>query len=156
MSHVGDDDLYEIVNRMRRPHGAMAGDVLFSLIGEPLGAGIHRLVFAHRTDPTLVVKVQYGMGFENVYEARHWDENQYWAPGKQWLCPVTYISPNGLILLMRRATPLRDGEMPDKVPRFLTDLKASNFGWFEGRVVCTDYSSIITTTDARMKKVQHG
>lgn len=120
--------------------------------GELLGEGIHRKVFAHQQDPTLVIKVESGAGcFSNIGE---WDAWMAWGDARegQWLAPCVALSPRGSVLLQRRVQPLRPDELPERLPGFLTDTKVSNFGLYKGRVVCCDYGTLITTLNNRMKK----
>ena len=42
-------------------------------------------------------------------------------------------------MLQKKTEPLRAEEIPGRVPKFLADLKPSNFGWLNDRVVCHDY-----------------
>lgn len=122
------------------------------LAGRELGRGIHRTVYACRIDPTLVVKVEEAVGsFANVQERGNWEYFKD-APEARWLAPVIDISPCGGMLLQRKVEPVRSEEMPDKVPAFLTDLKLSNFGRLDGRIVACDYSSIIVSASRRLKK----
>jgi len=128
------------------------------LCGELLGEGISRKVFACKLDPSLVVKVEMPgesdeyRNFANAYEYRNWHENSDYRPVADWLAPCVSLSPCGLILLQKRVEPLRDSELPEKVPDFLTDLKKANFGLYEGRVVCCDYSTLITRVSKSLKK----
>lgn len=128
-------------------------DAFNTFAGELLGEGIHRKVFAHRQDPTLVIKVEQGAGcFSNIGE---WDAWMCWgdAPQGRWLAPCVALSPRGSVLLQRRVQPLRPEELPAQLPSFLTDTKAANFGMYQGRVVCCDYGSLITSLNSRMRKV---
>lgn len=130
-----------------------------ALCGDLLGEGIHRKVFECKIDPTLVVKVETDevhRSFANVMEHKNWSENELYKPVARWLAPVVSISPCGFVMLQKRVTPLREGEYPEKLPSFLTDIKPANFGLFEGRVVACDYSFLITTISERLKKAFWG
>jgi hypothetical protein len=125
------------------------------LCGELLGSGIHRKVFACKVDPSLVVKVETDEEFRtfaNFTEHKNWTENELYKPVADWLAPVVAISPCGLVSLQKRILPVRPGELPAEVPAFLTDLKAENFGLYEGRVVACDYTFLITNISVRKKK----
>lgn len=126
------------------------------LCGEQLGEGSHRRVFACKLDPTLVVKVETAedhRSFANVHEHRNWDLLQDCKEASRWLAPVVAISPCGLVLLQKRTVDLRPKELPAKMPSFLTDLKPENYGLLDGRIVCRDYSMVITLAHLRMRKV---
>lgn len=141
---------------MSEPKAAFEG--AFNLLcGDLLGEGIHRKVFECRIDPTLVVKVEtdeHHRSFANVMEHKNWSENELYKPVSSWLAPVVAISPCGLVMLQKRVEPLRESELPEKLPAFLTDTKRANFGLYEGRVVACDYSFLITTISARLKKAE--
>jgi hypothetical protein len=127
------------------------------LCGEELGRGIHRTVFECKLDPTLVVKVEHNeeeRSFANAFEFRNWDTWGWSSDIAEWLAPVVEISPCGLVLLQRRTIDLRPEELPTSLPEFLTDHKPQNYGLFEGRVVCRDYSTLITNASRRRQKVE--
>jgi hypothetical protein len=121
----------------------------FLCVGEPLGRGVHRTVWACRFRDDLVVKVEENgdaahRSFANV---REFDFYNYWRdhkPVADWLAPCEYLSPDGRLMLQRRVDPLpRDYALPAKLPAFLTDHKQSNFGLLDGRLVCVDYATTI-------------
>ena len=123
------------------------------LCGELLGEGAFRKVFACTIDPALVVKVETRTGsFHNVQEWRTWDECQFWKKGAAWLAPCVSISPYGTVLLQKRVEPLRKAELPEKMPAFMRDVKAENFGLYEGRVVCSDYAFVASILPIKPKK----
>ena len=126
-------------------------DFLNLFAGTLLGEGCSRKVFEHRHDKTLVIKVEEGPTHHNVGE---WDAWCAWGVAKpgQWLAPCVALSPRGRVLLQRRVTPVTLEELPESVPQFLTDLKVSNFGRYEGRIVCCDYGSLVTQLPQRLKK----
>ncbi len=132
-------------------------DAFNLLCGDKLGSGIHRNVFECRLRPDLVVKVERQdewRYFSNVHESKFWTDNQYYKPVANWLAPCEYLSPDGRISLQRKvriATSLDD--LPEKLPAFLTDVKPSNYGWFEGRLVCVDYATTLDKVNVRLKKV---
>jgi hypothetical protein len=126
-------------------------DFLNLFAGALLGEGCSRKVFAHQRDPSLVIKVEEGSTNHNVGE---WDAWCAWGSEKPglWLAPCVALSPRGRVLLQRRVKPVTVEELPEMVPQFLTDLKASNFGLYEGRVVCCDYGTLVTQLPQRLKK----
>lgn len=123
-------------------------------MGELLGYGTHRKVFACKLRPDLVVKVEEEeyRYFANVTEQKFWDDNREYKPVSQWLAPCEFLSPDGRLLLQRRAEPAREKDLPDKIPSFLTDLKLSNFGWLDGRLVCVDYAITLPNPNIRLRK----
>jgi hypothetical protein len=126
-------------------------------LGKKLGEGMSRKVYACRTDSALVIKIERRAGyFQNIREWETWNELQYTAAAK-WLAPCIDISSCGTILLQKRAQPIREKELPKQMPVFLCDFKLANFGVLEGRVVCCDYGTNLTISQAagkRMKKVK--
>lgn len=132
-------------------------DAFNLLCGEKLGEGIHRTVYECRVRPDLVVKVESDEHryFANVFEDKFWVDHQFYEPIAKWLAPCEYLSPDARILLQRRCRPLHDSDvLPDKIPAFLTDVKRSNFGWLDGRLVCMDYAMTIPDPSKRLRKVE--
>jgi len=136
---------------------AVYKDCFNLLCGKMLGSGIHRDVFECKLRPDLVVKVEKSdhRYFANVMEMFFWDEHHYRESVATWLAPCEYLSPDGRILLQRRAQPIADeSQLPKQLPSFLADLKMSNFGMLDGRVVCVDYALNITNASTRMRKAE--
>lgn len=133
-------------------------DAFNMLCGELLGEGVHRKVFACKLRPELVVKVEYGdkmRHFANVMEMQFWDANKYYAKVSDWLSPCEFMSPDGRILLQRRADKLPlNYKFPEKIPYFLTDLKRDNFGLIGDKLVCVDYAITISNPLTRLKKAE--
>ena len=129
-------------------------DAFNLLCGAKLGEGVHRDVFECRLRPELVVKVEKDevfRNFMNVAEMRFWD---YAGPATRlWLAPCHYLSPDGRVLLQSRCDHVRKEELPEKLPSFLTDIKAANFGIYEGRLVAVDYALHYTLASMRLQKV---
>jgi len=142
---------------MNRKPLAPRQDCFNLLCGDKLGSGIHRDVYECKLRPELVVKVEYEVNyryFANVMEMKFWDDHQHYKKVADWLAPCEYMSPDGRILLQRKCKPLDDwSQFPDSFPSFLTDIKLSNFGLLDGRVVCMDYAMTISNPSVKMKKV---
>lgn len=131
-------------------------DAFNMLCGREIGAGIHRTVFECKIRPDLVVKVEAGERryFANVLEMKFWDDHAHHSATAKWLSPCEYMSPDGRILLQKRADPLPSDEpLPAKLPAFLPDVKRDNFGLLDGRLVCIDYAMTIPSPSLRLKKV---
>lgn len=108
-------------------------------LGEEIGRGMSREVYAHALDPDLVLKIENEAGqFQNVFEWETWLRVRDTEHAK-WFVPCEEISPSGCILIQRRTHPIRLDELPEKVPAFMTDLKPSNWGLLDGQPVCHDY-----------------
>jgi hypothetical protein len=116
------------------------GELMASLLGKELGAGIARAAFVSDLDETIVIKVENSKGsFQNVIEWETWKRFKDDKSVARWLAPCVWISQSGGILMMKRTMPLlRD---PKQMPRFLCDFKRSNYGLLNGRVVCHDYGT---------------
>lgn len=136
-------------------------EALNILCGAELGEGIHRKVYACKLRPDLVVKVEQVpesgyRSFANVMEYKFWYDNQDYKPVAQWLAPIDYVSPDGLIILQKRCAPassLDKARLPKQVPSFLCDIKASNFGFLNGKLVCFDYALTTLGPSIRLRKV---
>lgn len=108
------------------------------LLGVKLGAGSTRAVYVNDLNPAQVVKIEHGNGFQNVQEWLLWQEVKDKPELAKWFAPCDHISPNGLLLVMRRTEQPKIA-YPDAVPAFFTDLKLTNWGELDGRIVCHDY-----------------
>mgnify|MGYP001561240035 CR=1 FL=1 len=112
------------------------------VLGDWLGAGASRDVYASAAEPNFVIKCEYKAGsFQNIAEWDVWD----WINDRdqaKWFAPCISISNCGVFLVQRRCEPLRASERPPKLPKFLCDLKRENFGILDGRVVCLDYGTV--------------
>lgn len=118
-------------------------DIITSLCGDFLGEGTYRSTFAYALDPKkYVVKIEKESTSCNLVEYMMWQEIEglcgdlEWV--KKWFAPVKWVSPNGKVLIMER-TFEKDLKRPEKVPKFLWDVKANNFGWIGKNFVCHDY-----------------
>jgi hypothetical protein len=112
------------------------------LLGNRLGEGMSREVFELRTNPAYVIKIETrGQSFQNAAEWETWN----WVNGgplAKWFAPCEFISSCGVLLIQRKVAPLRDSELPARVPAFLCDLKIENFGLLNGKFVCCDYGTV--------------
>lgn len=116
----------------------------FNLICDKLiGSGIARQVFSSVIFPNSVVKVEANAGsFQNVIEYEVWQRIQHTKFAK-WFAPCEYISPNGLILIQAKTSPVPYDEYPEKMPIFMTDFKRENYGFYNGHIVSHDYGTCL-------------
>lgn len=132
-------------------------DMFNMICGEKLGSGIHRCVYECKTDNRYVVKVEYEpqdgyRSFANVLESKFYDDHIEYEAVSKWLAPCAYLSPDGLVMMQRRTEPVRStefDEMRHTLPMFLTDIKAENFGFLDGKLVCHDYAFTIPNPETR-------
>jgi len=132
-------------------------DTFNLLCGEKIGEGLHRQVYACKVRPDLVVKVESAdyPFFANVFEQHFWDEYNQDKAVALWLAPCEFLSPDGRVLLQKRAEPLTSAtKLPDKLPAFLTDVKKNNFGVLDGRIVCVDYAMYNVKPSMKLVKAQ--
>lgn len=116
------------------------------LLGDFIGSGAARRVYACKLDPTLVVKIETAAGsFQNVKEWEVWQELQYNKAINKWFAPCVAISACGTVLLQKRAEPAYRKHYPKKVPRCLGDLKYANYGMLQGKFVCFDYGTFLSS-----------
>lgn len=114
----------------------VSSDLLNLLLGPKLGEGSFRKVYQLESDPGKVLKVEVpSQSFYNVMEWEIWQE----APAKwrKWLAPCFDISPSGCALIQAKVE--RVERRPRNIPSFLDDNKLSNWGKYNGRIVCCDY-----------------
>lgn len=114
-------------------------DALFLLLGERLGAGVGRIVYAHALDPTLVVKLETArQSFQNAIEWDTWHKVKGTKIAK-WFAPCLHISQSGMAMIQRRTTPLTPATAPKRIPNFFADTKYGNYGFINGQLVAHDY-----------------
>jgi len=107
------------------------------LCNDRIGGGIARQVWNSLLLPNSVVKVEENGGsFQNVMEWETWKRVKG-TPAEKWFAPCEWISPNGSILIMAKT--MQPHEYPEQMPIFLCDFKRTNYGVYDGRLVCHDY-----------------
>lgn len=126
-------------------------DAFTLLCDELLGRGQGREVYAVPFDRTLVVKLE-TVGkvqkFQNAAEWIVWESVQHDTRLARWFAPCVSISYSGLWLLQRRTSPVTLAELRKELPQVpasFTDLKVGNWGRLNGRIVCHDYGTAMTT-----------
>jgi hypothetical protein len=130
-------------------------DLARMFLGDVIGSGVARTVFAHRFDPTVVVKIEDGAGsFQNIREWSFWQDCAETKDVKRFLAPCCDISPCGTVLIQKKTSPIPPGKFPKVLPEFLTDVKPENFGMLEGRVVSHDYALHITRASIKVRKAK--
>ncbi|AMB48292.1 hypothetical protein [Methylobacterium sp. AMS5] len=115
------------------------------MLGELLGSGESRVVYAQPDGKNLVFKVEAGWNkgeFHNVREWNLWKELEDYPDARAWLAPCRAISEGGKILAQARVRPLKGIEELKgiKIPDFLGDCHWGNLGHYKGRIVCHDYA----------------
>lgn len=129
-------------------------DIAGMLLGDYIGSGAFRDVFAHATSEQHVVKVEDGAGsFHNIAEWETWKAVEN-TPYAKWFAPCSHISPAGTILVMRRVEHCSELFLPKRVPAFLTDLKVENWGLLDGNPVACDYGLTLLTERALTKAMR--
>lgn len=141
-----EDNTYPFINSR-----TVQLDIYDCILGKEIGRGMSRIVYEHRTDPTLVVKIEtQGGSFQNVREAELWFEIAD-TPFKKWFAPIVYVSACGTVILQKKCAPCQKEKYPGKIPIFFTDTKYDNFGILDGKFVCFDYGTIPFTMDWKNK-----
>lgn len=137
---------------------SMKDDALTLMCLQLLGTGMSRQVYTCTLNPSeWVVKVEMEATgyFQNVSEYLVWQSVKDAKSIADWFAPIHNISDSGHWMIQARTTSVREEELPERVPRFFTDLKISNWGWYQGRVVCHDYGRSLVTENgitAHMRK----
>ncbi len=111
------------------------------MLGDYLGGGEHRAVYALGSGDANVLKVERPSDhkeFCNMVEWQVWSHLCDSEAGK-WLAPCCDISRQGTFLVQRRCEPLAPDKIPARIPWFCTDVHEGNWGLFEGRPVLFDY-----------------
>lgn len=130
-----------IYNRATDFTYSVALETLQLLLGEKLGGGAYRDVFAMTLNPDLVLKVEpeNNSRFSNIQEWTVWNEVQDDPELARWFAPCHHISSCGTILIQSRTKPLK--KLPAEVPNVMTDVKLANMGLYKGRPVFHDYGN---------------
>ncbi len=113
------------------------------LIGKYIGAGYHRAVFAHKKDPTLVIKVAHRhlSGHRNRMEWEVWQKAPEYI--KKHLVPCVSISDDGVYLVCKR------GDAVQKIKKYPRGFRKSygdtktptNWVKIDGRLLLADYAN---------------
>lgn len=113
------------------------------LIGDFINQGAHRDVYAHKYDDNLVIKKQKN-------KRKHHNKSEYLAYNEakkfgidHWLAPVIEISDCGGFLIQVRGEPVKSGERPKKVPKWLScdNTGPNQWVWINNRVVKCDFDN---------------
>lgn len=147
----------EAVFDLIRKGGTFATELGGMMLGPVLGTGESRTVFENNLDRTTVIKVERRSGsFHNVAEWDTW-HNFVGTDLEPWLAPCLQISSCGIYLIQKKTVLASVKDYPEKVPTFFTDLKYSNWGLYEDRMVCHDYAnSTLYRPGAHKKLVKAG
>ena len=112
-------------------------------VGEYLGGGVSRRVWALVDNPYEVIKVEYAKSFCNMLEWTVWQEIQAVPEAAVWFAPCVRIDSWGMALIQKRTKPFESAEdfyaAAPELPWFFDDAHWANFGLLDGRVVCHDY-----------------
>ena len=116
------------------------------LCGDLIGEGCSRIVYECGYAKSCVVKISKNidrLSSDNILEWEIWQMVKFMNNDvSKWLAPCMKISDNGRILIQKKTKPLTDKQWNDlkELPRFLTDVKRSNFGMYNGRICTHDYA----------------
>lgn len=124
-------------------HEKLKDCALSALTGAFVGSGAYRDVYRMRHADHLVLKIEArGMTFSNAHEWSIWQEVQG-TKWEKWFAPCVSIDGYGAVLVQHRTMPPTREQWNElkRVPAFLADLKPSNFGMLDGRIVAHDYGN---------------
>jgi hypothetical protein len=147
---------------VRDEMGRLKDCALDAIVGEYLGGGATRRVYALKHNPELVLKLEFASKqFCNIAEYEVWKEVNG-TPLAKYFARVVDIDPWAGALLMVRTRPITEQIFRRRVkelPAFMDDMHWANFGTIGGRIVCHDYGYNLiheqAVKAARMKKVKH-
>lgn len=129
-------------------------DLFWMMCRQQIGAGMSRNVYSSDVLKDSVIKVEETRGhFQNILEWEIWNRMQSTVHAK-WFAPCEWISPNGLLLVMAKTTPLEKDKYPKELPAFFTDIKYANFGLYKGNFVCHDYGFTLLMERGMSKRMQ--
>ena len=122
--------------------------VLEMLGYDHIGSGSYRDVFAIDDDKVIkIAKIDRdGSRIEgiraNIAEFELWSdvmEGSYYEKIRQWLAPIHEMTDDGVAIIQSRTKQVNNSDFPAKIPRWVTDVKASNCGMLNGKFVFHDY-----------------
>ena len=169
VSHIG---VLKALEENHIPIDYIAGTSMGALVGGLYAAGyspeeIEKVFLSQQfkdwaegnLDEKYVIKIEPRNTNCNQVEYTLWEEikgltgDLAWV--KDWFAPVKWISPNGRILLMQKTKEDFNKEYPEKIPKFMWDVKPDNFGWIGKNLVCHDYGQFYSFIEysKKMKKV---
>lgn len=114
------------------------------IIGKQIGSGGSRRVYECAFNESKVIKLEWSNTYQNIIEWETWERVRDKPTIAKWFAPCIQMSRNGLLLIQTRAEPLpKNYHLPRRLPGFLSDIKADNFGLINGALVCTDYGTML-------------
>lgn len=126
------------------------------LIGEMIGHGESRTVFSCTLNPNYVVKIERlpSDGVRTYHNVLEWSNHLYACEHlREWLAPIHFISPNGILLIMDKGEKITDKSvMPSKIPSIFMDTHINNFALFDGKVKIVDYPFLRNEKFSLVKK----
>ena len=136
-------------------NAAIHRDVFWLMADRLISNGISRNVYTSSVFPDCVVKVEEdACMFQNVMEWQTWGKVRGTALEK-WFAPCKWISPNGSVLIMKKTTEPAEKHYLKQLPVFLTDTKRSNYGMYQGRLVCHDYGTSLLMEYGMSKRMRN-
>lgn len=136
MTHIAE----EVVNNKN--------SALSIFVGECLGTGSSRNVYALKGDPKNVLKIEHSAKtFHNQTEWLVWEVMSQW-PISDWFAPCRQIDGYGNALIQARTEPFNNDKefkaaitrtRGGVIPAVFDDIHYGNFGMLDGRVACHDY-----------------
>jgi hypothetical protein len=134
----------------------LAYDLSRLIVGEVISQGQYRNVFQCSLVPNSVIKITdtKSNGYANILEAEVW-ETVVNTKHDKWFAPVLYCSPGGHFLIQKKVKEIpKSFKFPKKVPYFFSDLKPSNFGMLNNKLVCIDYQLLYNAVTLSMSKTK--
>jgi hypothetical protein len=128
------------------------------ILGDLIGSGQYRNVYACAYDSSLVIKEELGArSFCNVREWDLWNDGKNFGEISKWLAPCVKISACGIYLVQKKTMKLEHSKYPEKIPSWFSDTKYQNWGRLGKNVVCHDYANnsalLIGITSSKLKRV---
>lgn len=131
-----------------KEHYMLKDSALHLFVGDKIGGGASRHVYAIEGDDTRVLKIEHtGKTFHNQTEWLIWQEVKDW-PISDWFAPCIDIDGYGNVMIQGRTEPFecnkdfRDAVTKTRggvIPAVFDDIHYGNFGLYDGRVTCHDY-----------------
>lgn len=148
--------LNELQDQLEKYQFISLDKFLKKFAGKFINSGVSRNVYEFKLSKRYVLKIEKNRPYyDNVMEFKIWTEARYYSDIHKFLAPTVWISKSCKIILQRKIKISPIGKnYPLKMPNIFTDLKYTNYGFINKRIVCCDYSRCLLFNGMRSRNVK--
>jgi hypothetical protein len=131
-------------------------ELLEMICGPKIGSGCFRDVYVNNLNPKTVIKVQHDYSEPNAHNMMEYIISEKFFLENDIFAPVHCVSKSGKFLIMERTSPVSEKEFREwlektPLPNFVNDIKSSNVGWLDDKIVIHDYGVILLDHTKRIR-----